>query len=101
MATYCFDLDGTLCLTSGGDYEGSQPQLDRISVVNELFQAGHRIVIHTARGGTSGQDWSELTARQLSTWGVLHHLLVLGKPAADFYIDDKGIMDQDFFKDRT
>jgi hypothetical protein len=99
MATYCFDLDGTLCLTVGSDYEGSQPQLDRISVVNALYNAGHRIVIHTARGGTSGRDWSVLTAHQLSIWGVLHHVLVLGKPAADYYIDDKAIKDFDFFKD--
>ena len=37
------------------------------------------------------------TKNQLIEWGVKHHDLFLGKPAADFYIDDKGIKDEDFF----
>jgi hypothetical protein len=41
----------------------------------------------------------ELTKEQLSEWGVKYHDLFLGKPAGDFYIDDKGIRDDDFFTD--
>ena len=81
----------------GSDYENSTPRFERISIVNELASSGHRIIIFSARGGSSGLDWTEVTKKQLSEWGVLHHELILGKPAADFYIDDKAIRDEDFF----
>ena len=37
------------------------------------------------------------TEKQLNSWGVKFHDLFLGKPAGDFYIDDKGTRDEDFF----
>ena len=37
------------------------------------------------------------TYDQLKSWGCKFHELQLGKPAADFYIDDKAIKDHDFF----
>jgi len=98
MATYCFDLDGTLCSTSGSDYSNSTPKLERIAKVNELASNGRNVIIFTARGGSSGLDWTELTKKQLTEWGVAHHELILGKPAADYYIDDKAVKDEDFFK---
>ena len=97
MAIYCFDLDGTLCTTEGSEYEKSTPKSHRIAVVNDLYSKGHHIKIFTARGGSSGRDWSELTQNQLKEWGVLHHELILGKPAADIYVDDKASSDISFF----
>ena len=41
----------------------------------------------------------ELTKEQLKQWKVNYHELLLGKPAGDIYIDDKGINDGKFFKD--
>ena len=29
--------------------------------------------------------------------GAKHHQLFLGKPSGDYYIDDKGVNDEDFF----
>ncbi len=98
MATYCFDLDGTLCSTSESDYSNATPRLERIVKVNELASNGHKVIIFTARGGSSGLDWTELTKKQLREWGVIHHALILGKPAADYYIDDKAVKDEDFFR---
>lgn len=97
VAIYCFDLDGTLCKTINNDYKNSAPLFDRIDIVNQLANKGNRIIIFTARGATSGLDWTSITKQQLSDWGVLHHELILGKPGADFYIDDKAIWDEDFF----
>jgi hypothetical protein len=97
MAIYCFDLDGTLCKTIKSDYRNAAPLFDRIDIVNNLAAMGNRIIIFTARGATSGVDWTNLTKKQLSDWGVLHHELILGKPGADFYIDDKAIRAEDFF----
>lgn len=89
MLTYCFDLDGTLCTLTAGDYECAQPLQSRISHVNLLFSNGHRILIFTARGASSGKDWRRLTQNQLSQWGVCFHELIFGKPHADLFIDDK------------
>ncbi len=93
---YCFDIDNTLCRTEGMDYQNSQPFNKRIAKVNSLFEEGHTIKIFTARGSGSGIDWKELTEAQLSRWGVLYHELIMMKPAADFYIDDRAIRDSDF-----
>ncbi len=102
-----FDLDGTLCTDTKGEYEQAKPLLDRIAKVNSHYDAGDQIIIMTARGmGRTGNNASlarklfeELTKNQLSQWGVKHHQLVLGKPSADIYVDDKGARDVDFFKD--
>lgn len=97
MKSYCFDLDGTLCTNTEGSYEEALPIINRIKIVNRLFELGNFITIFTARGATTGIDWRGLTEEQLSEWNVMHHRLILGKPFADFYIDDKGISDSDFF----
>lgn len=89
--TYCFDIDGTLCTNTWGEYEKAQPIAQLISQVNALHDAGHRIILFTARGTTTGIDWRSLTEAQMVTWGVKYHQLILGKPQADFYIDDRGM----------
>lgn len=97
MASYCFDIDGTICNTHGSDYPNSSPIPDRVAVVNRLFEEGHEITFFTARGSKTGIDWRELTESQLAAWGVKYHRLLLGKPHSDVYIDDKGVKDIDFF----
>lgn len=89
MIKYCFDIDGTLCTNTDGDYEQAQPFFDAINDVNRLFDSGHDIFLYTARGTTTGIDWRGVTEKQLAGWGVRYHQLFLGKPTADIYIDDK------------
>lgn len=104
--TYVFDLDNTLCKTIGSDYSNSTPLTERIEYVNSLYNSGNTIIIHTARGmGSSKNNQIEainryylLTKTQLEKWGLKHHSLILGKPSGDFYIDDKGVKDEDFFR---
>jgi len=96
---YCFDLDGTLCTNTNGDYNSAQPFNDRIEYVNNLYNEGHTILIDTARGATTKIDWYSDTEKQLKEWGVLHHKLRVGeKLHADVFVDDKGINDLIFFK---
>ena len=103
--TYVFDIDGTICISVGGDYEKAVPINDRIKIVNDLYDQGHYIIFNTARGmGRSDNSaayahkvFYELTKKQLETWGVKYHDLFCGKPSGDIYIDDKGIRDEDFF----
>ena len=97
MKSYCFDLDGTLCTNTEGEYAQAVPLPERILKVNELYDTGNRILIYTARGTVTGVDWRDLTQKQLDTWGIKHHELRLGKPFADVYVDDRGVSDSDFF----
>tara|TARA_B100000925_G_scaffold19428_1_gene13317 strand:- start:83 stop:310 length:228 start_codon:yes stop_codon:yes gene_type:complete len=40
----------------------------------------------------------DLTEKQLKDWGCKYHTLILGKPHADFFIDDKGVNSDEFFR---
>ena len=44
-------------------------------------------------------DGTKVTLEQLKKWNVKYHELHLGKPAGDFYIDDKALKDTDFLND--
>jgi len=95
--TFCVDVDGTLCsLTEEQNYHFAKPDVAMIKAVNELYDAGHYIKIFTARGMASGKDFKGLTERQLKEWGVKHHELIMGKPSADYYIDDKAVVPEEF-----
>ena len=58
-----------------------------------------QLFFFTARGYVTKIDWRELTLNQLEEWNVKYHELILGKPNADVYVDDKAINDLDFFND--
>ena len=106
MKRYCFDIDGTICNNTWGKYEEAVPIEQRITLVNRLYDEKNYIIYFTARGmGTCNGDlleankmWYNFTLEQLKTWGCKFHELQLGKPNADFFIDDKGISDKDFFR---
>lgn len=84
------DIDGVIAQkTPGNKYDQATPNLVNISILQKLHQQGHTIVLHTARGYTTGIDWREVTKEQMREWGVPYKDLVFGKPDADFYIDDK------------
>lgn len=101
---YVFDIDGTICFkTEDQSYEDSLPYIKRIEYINKLFNEGHTITFNTARGmgssnNTEPNKWHSLTLQQLKEWGVKYHNLFMGKPAGDLYIDDKGIKDEEFFR---
>ncbi|MFC2006764.1 hypothetical protein ACFLUQ_01190 [Chloroflexota bacterium] len=97
MTVYCFDIDGTICTNTDGDYEQTVPFREAIEKVNQLFDDGHEIIFFTARGYTTGMDWFDLTKKQLEDWKVKYHQLIMGKPYADFYIDDKAVKPDEFF----
>lgn len=94
---YYVDIDNTICKTEGNDYPNSQPYMDRIEKINQLYDAGHTIIYWTARGGRTGIIWDDLTEKQLKLWGCKYHSYYSGKPSYDIWIDDKAISDKDFF----
>ena len=95
--TFCFDLDNTLCKTTGNKYSKSTPKKEAIKTLNFLFEKGHIIKIYTARymGRNDNNVFKakskgfKYTYQQLKKWNVKFHRLYFGKPAADYYIDDK------------
>lgn len=108
LKVYVVDIDGTICTNgdcSSCKYEGSVPIPERIQKINSLYDEGHTIKYFTARGMGRYNDDAEkaknkfynLTKMQLDIWGCKYHQLILGKPSADIYIDDKSITDYDFF----
>ena len=111
---YCIDIDGTICTpTVGRDYHKAEPWKNRIKVLNKLYDEGHYIIYFTARamGRFSDEPHSiasvkaegvlfELTQNQLEEWGVKYHELIMCKPHADYFIDDKAWPDHVFFNDK-
>jgi len=101
---YIIDIDGTICkeviLPNGKkDYANHIPMPERIAKVNALYDAGHTIKYMTARGITSGIDYTVLTQEQLTKWGAKYHELDVGnKPHYDIWIDDKAFWSEDFFR---
>jgi len=91
MTVYCFDIDGTICTNTDGDYEQAIPFKEVIEKINGLYDLGHKIIFYTGRGSTTGIDWYDFTKKQLKDWQVKYHELIMGKPYADLYIDDKAI----------
>jgi hypothetical protein len=94
--TFCFDIDGTLCDTLATNYGDARAIPEAVADVNRLYEMGNRIVLFSARGTRTGVDWRALTESQLREWGVQYHELLLGKPAADVYIDDRAVSAADW-----
>jgi len=103
---YVFDIDGTICNNTNGKYDTAIPFVERIKKINKLFDEGNNIIFFTARGMKTFNNnlekvyekYYNFTSEQLKNWNVKYHQLILGKPSADFYIDDKGIKDEDYFR---
>jgi histidinol phosphatase-like enzyme len=84
------DIDETICTTpESRKYEDAVPIQENINKINNLYEEGHTIVYWTARGSRTQKDWSELTRKQLNSWGAKFHELNTKKPYYDMFIDDK------------
>ena len=93
--TLVFDLDGVIAKLNDGCYSSADPNKESIEHVNKAYDLGYRIVIFTARYGIRypGKQWQmgyEETVCWLRDNGVKFHELMMGKPAGDLYVDDKG-----------
>lgn len=95
---YCFDLDGTLTKQPKIEYFSKEylmniePYKEIIDKVNELYNDGHIIIIHTARR----KNIKKITKRWLKENNVKYHKLIMEKPGADCYVDDKGMSPEMF-----
>ncbi len=85
------DIDNTIFNTSNMEYGNSTPIIDNIKKVNKLYEEGHTIIMWTARGTLSNNNFFQITYDQLINFNVKFHELRMGKPAYDLLIDDKSI----------
>jgi tRNA A-37 threonylcarbamoyl transferase component Bud32 len=96
LKTFVFDLDRTLIYDTN---ENPNPIKKNVDFCNGLFEIGHKIIIHTARGMLSHNNDVELVKETyeekvksiLEKNGIKYTELIFGKPYADIYIDDKAI----------
>ena len=96
---YMVDIDGTICTkTENGNYGLAKPYEERIRFFNSLYDDGNEINYWTARGSSSGIDWTLLTLKQLDEWGVKFTRFSVGKPSYDVWIDDKAHNVEEYFK---
>ena len=106
MKTIAFDLDDVICWHHSdydrlgiGKYRHCEPIEAGVTLVNEYYDKGYRIIIYTARGmgaykGNVNLVYErlyDLTFNHLNEWGVKFHRLVMGKLSYDLLIDDKAI----------
>jgi hypothetical protein len=92
------DIDETIChretsidFGTTHDYTKAKPITENIEKINRLYEEGHTIVYWTARGSRKQIDHTELTKKQLKTWGAKYHELRVDKPFYDLFIEDKAL----------
>jgi capsule biosynthesis phosphatase len=92
-----FDFDGVICVFGAKDYSQAVPYEISINHINRVFTEGWHITICTARYmmrcNGNIQDVNRFGYDEAYGWlrkfKVNFHKLVLGKPSADMYIDDR------------
>ncbi len=95
---YAVDIDGTICTDTKGNYVKCKPYVSVIEKINEMYDDGDTIILFTARGTTSGRDLYDFTKKQVESWNLKFHQLILGKPHFDILIDDKAINNKEWYK---
>jgi uncharacterized HAD superfamily protein len=80
------DIDGTIC-TEERTFERplAKPLPMAKEKINQYYEAGHTIIFWTARG------WEQykITKDWLDRHGFKYHQILMGKPIASVFIDDR------------
>lgn len=86
---FVFDIDGVIALKREDlDYAKAEPNIRMINIINKLYDMGNEIVLFTARGYVTKINWYPVTKEAMDRWGVKYTKIIMGKPNADFYVDD-------------
>jgi capsule biosynthesis phosphatase len=102
--TIVFDVDDTILTTENRDYANSKPKEEVVKGLRALKEAGWYIILQTARGmGRSNGDIESVrvqVTREIeefcSKYDVPFDELLLGKPWAAWYVDDKALRPDEF-----
>lgn len=92
---FVVDIDDTLLYSekySKTKYKIHSSNYNLIRKLNNLYREGNEIILWT------GRHWNdlELTIKQLKKYKIKYHTLIMGKPVADYYIDDKAVLPKKF-----
>jgi len=106
MKVLCVDVDDTICFTQNRDYERSVPNTPMIEKLREARGLGYTIILHTARGqGRSNNNVASVADQVFDEiesfckrFDVPYDDIVLYKPLAILYIDDKAIRPDEFLR---
>ena len=70
------DIDETICFYDGERiYPEAIPHFENIAKINKLYDEGNVIIYWTARGAITKINWTEVTTKQLKSWGCKYHEL--------------------------
>ncbi len=102
--TIVFDVDDTILTTVNRDYANSQPMMEVVVGLRALKEAGWYIILQTARGmGRSNGNIEEVreeVTNEITTFCAKYDIpydeLLLGKPWAAYYVDDKALRPEEF-----
>jgi len=107
----CIDLDGTICdlRKPGQTYADVLPKPGAREMIKSLHDAGHTIIINTARNmGSTGhnigkalKNVGQITFEWLEKYGIEYDEIFFGKPNADITIDDRVIRFENNWADIT
>jgi len=99
----CVDFDDTLSFTKTRNWESADVNKELIKRLNELQKNGWYILVLTARGSISCDSRKEADKKYrknieqfLNFHGLIYNELSFNKPLAAYYIDDKGILPEEF-----
>lgn len=99
------DFDDTLAFHQSRKFDSARPNEVLINKLNHLYDQGWQIDIFTARGSISCSTREEAREKYessivawLKKYNVKYNMLSFDKPLAAYYIDDKGIMPEDFLE---
>jgi len=81
------DMDGVLCENTRKLYKYKKPYPNQIRRLNFLYSQGNKIILFTSRKSM----FRNSTVKWLTRWNVKYHKLIMDKPKANFYIDDKSV----------
>ena len=102
MKRLIFDLDGTICFATNGDYDNASPNQQVIDVLRSYKENGFEIIISTSRNirtyevnvGKINANTLPIIIKWLDNNNVPYDEIYVGKPWCGFegfYIDDKAI----------
>ena len=98
------DVDDTILFTENRDYDNSLPNVPVVEGLRKLKDKGWKVILMSARGmGRSNGDIASVSEEVIAEiekfvekYNVPCDDIILGKPWASYYIDDKAIRPDEF-----
>ena len=102
--TIVIDVDDTILTTENRDYPNSKPIVQVIEKLREARSKDWRIILHTARGMGRSNGNIELVREAVideitsfcCKWNIPYDEIIIGKPWAAMYVDDKAVTPMEF-----